>query len=91
MSEWLQHRDNCAKRRTLILNVQMPGWSMAWLCLLLGKAPAVPGLSCWGCVPTTAAPLSLFRAEQPESPSVLISLQGLLESHPQIGFLFAPL
>lgn len=86
MSEWLQHRDNCAKRKTLLLNGQMPGWSMAWLWLLLGRVPAMPGLSCWGSVPTPVAPLSPFRAEEPEGPSALISLQGYLESHPKIVF-----
>lgn len=88
MSEWLQHRDDCAQRKTLLLNGQMPGWSVAWLCLLLGRVPAMPGPSCWGCVPTPAAPLSPFRAEEPEGPSALISLQGYLESHLQIGLVF---
>lgn len=76
------------KEKTLLLNGQMPGWSVAWLCLLLGRVPAMPGPSCWGCVPTPAAPLSPFRAEEPEGPSALISLQGYLESHLQIGLVF---
>lgn len=49
-----------------------------------------PCLACpsWGCVPTQAAPLSPFRAEEPEGPSVLISLQAFLESHPYKVFFF---
>lgn len=52
MSEWLQHRDGCAKRKTL-----MGRWASEWAdarlehgmaVLPLGKAPAMPGLSCWG-------------------------------------------
>lgn len=77
MSEWLQHRgDNCAKRKN-----SASEWARLELCLLLGKAPAMPGLSCWGCVCS-------FRAEEPEGPSALISLQGFLDSHSQTGFIF---
>lgn len=56
----------------------------------LGRLQPCLGLSCWGCVPTPAAPLSPFRAEEPEGPSALISLWGFLGSHPKQVFFFPP-
>lgn len=78
------------KEKTLLLNGQMPGWSVAWLCLLLGRVPAMPGPSCWGCVPTPAAPLSPFRAEEPEGPKCSHLPAGIPGISPPNRFGFPP-